>query len=330
MRREAFINGLALTICLAPGFALASSSETSEEHFGTFPDELRGKFIHDAKPRPTFKLENDFRFIDPNGLLWTTPIDTEVDGASIPPSLWSIIGAPFEGAYINASVIHDYYCDVKKRTAHDTHRNFYYGMRAAQVPEWQATLMYWAVTTFGPSWKLEKRITLQSECTTDGNSIVCDTHPVTTETLVEVPPVDLSDPEILAAAISKTNAVARSLVTSNGRILDVTVSGQVAANFAEIESSAKLYRDIFVKKELFSSPARLGLLSQQPSAGISNIQPWDGNRIPAYSDAAILTPATAEMIKDSAPFKIDPRSEGLIQKRVDFKALGTSLELENR
>lgn len=61
------------------------------------------------------------------------------------------------GRYIHASIIHDKYCDTRERTAHDTHRNFYYGMRASGVSPSKAKLMYWAVRTFGPSWTIEVR-----------------------------------------------------------------------------------------------------------------------------------------------------------------------------
>jgi hypothetical protein len=139
-----------VVVCLALLAGLTpSQSSFSQEFFGEFRDALKGEFV-DAKPRPKFKLASEFRFADPNGLLWSVPPDKEVDGASIPQLFWSFIGGPFEGAYIKASVIHDHYCDVKIRTEHDTHRNFYYGMRASGVEEWKAKFMYWAVATFGP------------------------------------------------------------------------------------------------------------------------------------------------------------------------------------
>jgi hypothetical protein len=48
--------------------------------------------------------------------MWTVQPHKEVDGASIPQAFWSIIGGPFEGFYIKASVVHDHYCEVKTRT----------------------------------------------------------------------------------------------------------------------------------------------------------------------------------------------------------------------
>ncbi len=306
-----------------------TTSANAQEYFGDFLDQLKGTFITDAAPRPQFKLESDFRFKDPNGLLWITPSGVEVDGASIPQPLWSLIGGPFEGSYINASVIHDHYCRTKQRTAHDTHRNLYYGMRASQVPDWKAKLMHWAVATFGPSWKLEKRVTMKQTCSSiDAFHTTCTSSPATEVVMVEIPAADLSDPVVLATAISKANAVARTLLTSNGKILDVTVNGQVMASLEGIEKNAHAYRQVFASKELVSSPARLGILSSQTAGGLTNVQPWSDSRVPKLSDAVFLTPQTLPMVEQSTPFKLDPRSKDLIKDRIDLKSLESSVYLK--
>ncbi len=49
-------------------------------------------------------------------------------------------------------MIHDYYCDRKERSWQDTHQVFYYAMRAANVDEKTAKIMYGAVYLFGPRW----------------------------------------------------------------------------------------------------------------------------------------------------------------------------------
>lgn len=308
--------------------AVFTTSANAQEYFGDFLDKLNGTLIPEAKPRPQFKLTSDFRFKDPNGLLWITPSGVDVDGASIPQALWSLIGGPFEGAYINASVIHDHYCRTKERTAHDTHRNFYYGMRASQVPDWRAKLMHWAVSTFGPSWKLEKRVTMKQICfSLDDLRATCTSSPVTEMVMVETPAADLSDPFVLAAAISKANAVARTLLTSNGKILDVTVDGQVTASFDGVEKSANAYRQVFASKEFVSSPARLGVLSTQTAGGLTNVQPWSSHRVPKLNDAVFLTPQTLPKVERSAPFKLDPRGKNLFTEQVDLKSLETSVQL---
>jgi len=309
--------------------AVLTTSANAQEYFGDFLDKLKGTFITEAPPRPQFKLESDFRFKDPNGLLWIAPSGVEVDGASIPQPFWSLIGGPFEGAYINASVIHDHYCRTKQRTAHDTHRNFYYGMRASQVPDWKAKLMHWAVSTFGPSWKLEKRVTMKQTCSSlDALHTTCTSSPVTEVVMVEIPAADLSDPVVLAAAVNKVNAVARTLLTSNGKILDVTVDGQVTASFEGAEKSANAYRQVFASKEFVSSPARLGILSTQTTGGLNNVRPWSGNRVPKLNDAIFLTPQTLPMVERSVPFKLDPRGKDLVTDQVDLKSLETSIHLK--
>ena len=320
-------------VCVAAVLMMTflASNAYAQEYFGDFIDKLKGVFIPDAKPRPLFKLDSDFRFKDPNGLLWSTPAGSEVDGASIPQFFWSFIGGPFEGPYISASVIHDHYCKTKERTAHDTHRNFYYGMRAAQVPDWKAKLMHWAVETYGPSWKLERRVVIQQRCSSlPGQQTNCFSEPKIEIGLVSIPAVDLSDPSALAAAISKTNAVARTLLTSNGEFLDVTAAGPVRATAENILESSRTYRQVFVSKDFSSSVSRLGLLSQSSGSNLADVQPWLGNRIPKISEAVVLTPQTVPRIEGSSPFKLDPRSKDLVRDRIDLKTLEATTRMQNR
>jgi len=56
-----------------------------------------------------------------------------VNGASIPQPLWSLVGSPWTGKYREASVIHDYYCDVRIEPWPAVHRMFYYAMLANGV-----------------------------------------------------------------------------------------------------------------------------------------------------------------------------------------------------
>jgi hypothetical protein len=320
---------MTLRICLISiSLILASPYAGAQEYYGDFLDKLRGVFIP-AKPRPLFKLESDFRFKDPNGLLWTTPAGTEVDGASIPQSFWTFIGGPFEGPYIDASVIHDYYCRTKERTAHDTHRNFYYGMLAEQVPKWKANLMYWAVSTYGPSWILERRVVMNQNCTSSLDQVMsCTTIPTTENVTVTIPPVDLSDPVVLAAAISKMNAVARTLLTSNGEFLDVTTTGPVKATAENIQASSDTYRKVFASKDFTSSTAKLGILSQASGKNVADVKPWNDNRIPRFSEAVVLTPQTIQKVKESKPFTLDPRSKDLLVDRVDIRTLETTTHIQ--
>lgn len=307
--------------------SLATSISFAQENFGEFLDKLRGVFIPDAKPRPVFKLDAEFRFKDPNGFLWAAPAGQEVDGASIPQPFWSLIGGPFEGPYISASVIHDHYCKTKERTAHDTHCNFYYGMRSADVPEWKAKLMHWAVETFGPSWKLDKRVVLRQSCTAVGQATTCSSVPTIEVAMISIPPVDLSDPTVLAAAVSKTNAVARTLLTTRGEFLDVTTAGAVRATPDNIQQNSASYRQVFASKDLSSSTARLGLLSQSAGTSLADVKPWAGNRLPRLSEVVVLTTESVPRIEASAPFKLDPRSKDLVRDRLDIRVLQANTRL---
>ncbi len=306
-------------ICMA----ITPSAAWAQEYFGRFLDSLRGGFNAQAKPRPTFRLESNFRFDDPNGLQWVAPAGIEVDGASIPQLFWSFIGGPFEGSYINASVIHDHYCRTKSRTAHDTHRNFYYGMRAAGVERWRAEFMYWAVSTFGPSWKLEPRVVLSLTCTASPNGApTCVNTPKFETALVTIPSVDLSDPEVLSAAIGKATAVARTLRTSDGKVLDIGSKGPVLATLENIQANGTAYRTIFTTKNFYGSTSNLGLLSNvEENSDIATVQPWENNKLPKFSETWVLTPRTVNALNPDLPFKVDARSAGLLVERAKIGAL---------
>ncbi|EAS76899.1 hypothetical protein V12G01_16672 [Vibrio alginolyticus 12G01] len=319
------IEKIALFVCVL----VLAQSVHADEYFGKFLDRLRGEFIADSEPRPQFKIDQDFRFEDPNGLLWVTPSGTKVDGASIPQFFWSIIGGPFEGQYINASVIHDHYCRTKERTAHDTHRNFYYGMMASGVPEWKADLMHWAVSAFGPSWKLERRVVMSQECITTGKNLkTCNSVPTVELITVSEPPVDLTNPEVLALAISKTNSVARTLLTSKGEVLDVSSSGQINATLTSIEANAASYRKLFQSGNVVNETDRLGLLSQAEKSSLVSIQPWENNMIPNYTQVEILSPNFNEVETKDLPFKLDSGSRAVILDNVDLKAIESNTNVQ--
>jgi len=101
-------------------------------------------------------LLTSFRYKDPKGLTWSVPSGACVNGASIPKAFWSFIGGPLSGKYVEASIIHDYYCTVKSRPWQETHEAFYYAMRARGVSATKAATMYQAVQKFGPRWEKVK------------------------------------------------------------------------------------------------------------------------------------------------------------------------------
>ena len=98
------------------------------------------------------QLLEPFAFVDDAGLRWEVPSHAIVDGASIPKPLWSLIGGPFEGPYRDASIVHDWYCDVRSRPWRDVHRMFHAAMIASAVSPYFARLLYAGVYMGGPRW----------------------------------------------------------------------------------------------------------------------------------------------------------------------------------
>lgn len=98
------------------------------------------------------RLSAPFAYIDPATTRWEVPKDAIVDGASIPRALWTLIGGPFEGRYRNASIIHDWYCDLRSRPWKKVHRMFFDAMITSSVPASKARLLYAGVYLGGPRW----------------------------------------------------------------------------------------------------------------------------------------------------------------------------------
>jgi Protein of unknown function (DUF1353) len=118
--------------------------------WGHFTGEPVTKWNPDGR---TMTLLTELRYTDPNGEVWVAPVGSQVDGASIPRYLWSIMGGPFEGKYRNASVLHDVAYGERKRPWQDCDRMFYNAMRCSGVSVTEAKTMYYALYRFGNHWK---------------------------------------------------------------------------------------------------------------------------------------------------------------------------------
>lgn len=127
------------------------------------PSNAFGRFVGTLNPTwldggRKMRLNADFVFVDPNSKAWVAATGAEIDGASIPPELWSLIGGPFEGQYRNASVVHDVACETKTEPSDEVHEMFYFACRCGGVPERKAKAMYYAVTHYGPQWKVVREV----------------------------------------------------------------------------------------------------------------------------------------------------------------------------
>jgi len=145
--------------CGAAAFPLASfgpaktaCAQVSQGFVGDLlfaPRQVNGEIL--------FELKDDYGYVDSNGVRWQAKAGVLTDGASIPSVFWPIVGHPYQGLYLNAAVIHDYYCIPKNRYRkwEDVHRVFYDAMLKNGVNSTKATLMYFAVWRFGPRWSVE-------------------------------------------------------------------------------------------------------------------------------------------------------------------------------
>ncbi len=101
----------------------------------------------------TMTLLNELRYVDPKGVTWIAPAGSRIDGASIPRSLWSFMGGPFEGKYRNASVLHDVSYDLHDKPPKECDLMFYNAMRCSGVGAVEAKTMYYSLLRFGRHWK---------------------------------------------------------------------------------------------------------------------------------------------------------------------------------
>ena len=123
------------------------------DNWGEFPQSPKVELLSGGR---NIRLLEDFVYIDPDGRSWSTPKDYEVNGASIPQAFWSFGFGPLEGKYRDASIVHDYACDLQSDPSDDVHLMFYYACRCGEVPEFDAKLLYMAVYWFGPSWMVKE------------------------------------------------------------------------------------------------------------------------------------------------------------------------------
>ncbi len=128
--------------------------------WGYFGGEVDARWEDDGRTMVTL---SELRYTDPYGEVWIAPAGSKVDGASIPRAFWSIIGAPFEGKYRKASVLHDVAYDEQKRSWEDADRMFYNAMRASGVGALTAKTMYYVLVRHGRHWKHRQALPVDSD-----------------------------------------------------------------------------------------------------------------------------------------------------------------------
>src|SRR5260370_28317223 len=125
-------------------------AEKEPNKWGHYSGYVEARWENDGR---TMTLLSELRYTDPQGVVWIAPAGSVVDGASIPRSLWSIMGGPFEGKYRNAAVLHDVAYEQRNRPWEDCDRMFYNAMRCSGVGAVEAKTMFYALYRFGHHWK---------------------------------------------------------------------------------------------------------------------------------------------------------------------------------
>lgn len=161
-----------------------------------------------AGPDRTMKLLAPFAYVDPNGTAWEVPASTVIDGASIPRFFWTTIGSPFTGDYRKASVVHDYYCDVKTRKWQDVHRMFLDACITGGVKPVKAKIMYKAVYAKGPRWE---------------KVIAKGAHKSTTYTIIKKADVDSARLARIDSWIERTNPTVERINDTLDKLVKVRI-----------------------------------------------------------------------------------------------------------
>jgi hypothetical protein len=120
-----------------------------------FSGDASTRWLTENVPDRDMRLLADFWFEDSKGVRWDAPVGSEINGASIPRPLWSLVGSPYTGDYRRASIVHDIACD---RAAGDraarraADKMFFEACRAGGCTRWQATVLYIGVR-IGAGWR---------------------------------------------------------------------------------------------------------------------------------------------------------------------------------
>lgn len=118
-----------------------------------FDGRVAVEWLTGASPERDMKLLEPFSFWDQHGKLWSVPAGAVINGASIPQAFWTLAGSPYTDKYRRASVVHDYYCDMKSQPWESVHRMFFDAMILGGVGEIEAKIFYGFVYAGGPRWK---------------------------------------------------------------------------------------------------------------------------------------------------------------------------------
>jgi Protein of unknown function (DUF1353) len=277
----------------------------SADQWGSYPN--RPLTLEDLIPPDgrRFSLVHDFKYIDLAGRKWEAPKGLRVDGASIPPPFWSVIGGPFEGLYREASVVHDAGCCAQMQPWRDVHHMFYNAMRCSGVGWVKAKTMFLAVWAFGPRWT-RLNSSMPPECMKD--------EPSTTPRVSGSwrPPPDLGNDiwrEIKRRVLSpaEIRAVARPFFT-RGPMTDSDAIGFVA----RLKKTSDL--TLVERQAIALSVIQFELVSDEE---VIELERWINEKNPPLE----MVESTAEQLRNTnvTELRLFPDVRGLKQAVDDYR-----------
>lgn len=138
-------------LLISIGITIVVTAASSGMTFaGSFGGDFEFRWLNEpANKHRIMQTLGEVTFKDGAGKIWRVPKGTKIDGASIPPALWSFAGSPFTGNYRRASVIHDYFCDTKTEFRSAIHRMFMEAMATDGISGIELSTKYGAVKAFG-------------------------------------------------------------------------------------------------------------------------------------------------------------------------------------
>lgn len=203
----------------------------------------------------------DLKYIDSTGLVWTAPIRTYTDGASIPQAALIITGDRYKSVFLKAAIVHDAYCQefnerkcpgqYRKREWEAVHTMFLEAMLAGGTPENLANMMFLSVWYKGPRWgdPTDKRDEVSEDSLERAYSGSVDWVERTTPTLTEMK-TELKRREFLMVELDKIES-----------------KSEAALKHHNVLEAAKLLKeqDSKISNELKRDPDDLMLLNFQGS-----------------------------------------------------------------
>lgn len=109
---------------------------------GHFSGNPRAEWLSGPGPDRGMRLLEPFSYTDAKGRHWEVPAGMEVDGATIPRTLWSSVGSPYTGDYRRAAILHDAAIHDPRVARIDADAMFYEACLAGGCPVKQAQLLY--------------------------------------------------------------------------------------------------------------------------------------------------------------------------------------------